>query len=246
MNLQKMINWETRKMKFCPKCGMKVEEGSKFCPKCGYKLTTTIINSKRENQNLNKAVKVEGEKYSLRQFKYTKWIAVAIIIIILGVVGYRQFYVPNVVKSALSSNNFTSAKGYTPTVDFSKHTIMLYANNDAQGQYMKELEDNEYDTRKIDVETQLSGLAHDISSKTLGTWQVAIAIKSDQGTTILWEYNGTKETKRFQTSSQGRQLREEYLEKQKEAEEQAQEEDRDEKIGAGLLGGGIGLLIGGL
>lgn len=233
-------------MKFCPKCGTEVEEGSKFCPKCGFNLTTTTINNKKENQQPDNSVKVKEGKYTLRRFKYTKWITIAILIIILGVVGYRQFYVPNVVKSAFSSNNFTSAKGYTPTANFSKHTIILYANNDAQSQYMKELEDNEFDTRKIDVESQLSGLAHDISSKTLGEWQIAIAIKSDQGTTVLWEYDGTKEVKRFQTSSQGKQLREEYLEKQKEAEEQAQEEDRDEKIGAGLLGGGIGLLIGGL
>lgn len=248
-------------MKFCPKCGTELTEGAKFCPKCGYKLDAsteakpaTTVNDEKPAASKPAKVKKNTEKKAQskkpakphKKFKYTKWIVAAVIIIIAVVVGYRQAYVPHAVKSSLAANDFTSEHGYTSSVNFSKHEIVLVASDDNLNKYMKELAANEYDTRKINIENQLSGLAHDVSSKTFGTWEIAIAAKTNQGASVLWEYDGTKETKRFQTSSQGKELRQEYLEKQEEAEQQAEEEDRDEKIGAGLLGGGIGLLIGGL
>lgn len=175
-----------------------------------------------------------------------KWVIALIVVIILAIVGYRQIYLPHTIKSVIFSNDFTTTKGYTPAVDFSKRTIILYASNQVQSQYGSDLAANGYDTRKIEVESQLAGLAHDIAGKTFGEWQIAIATKSAKGSAVLWQYDGTKEAKRFQTSSEGKQLREQYLEQQRAAQRQAEQQEQDEKLGAGLLGGGIGLLIGGL
>lgn len=179
--------------------------------------------------------------------KRTKWILAAIIAIVLVIFGYRQFYVPHVVESAVESNHFTSAKGYTTAANLNKHQLVIYANSTAQQTIAHELAANEFDTRRITAENNLSDLAHDLAGKTLGKWQIILAVKDSQGTASqMWKYTGTKETHRFQTSSAGRQLRQSYLEKQQEEAQQAQEEDNEEKIGAGLLGGGIGLILGGL
>lgn len=184
----------------------------------------------------------------LKKFKQTRWIVTAIIILIVIFIGYRQVYVPHMVESALDSNNFTSAQGYRGSVDTSKHTVVLVASDNLQQQYVRAMEKNEFDTRRINAEDQLSGLAHDLSSRLVGKWKVAICTKDTQSgkAAILWEYDGNKEVKRFQTSSAGQQLRQEYEEKQEQEEEQAKEEDSGEKLGAGLLGGGIGFLLGSL
>lgn len=242
-------------MKFCPKCGAKVKPDAKFCPHCGYQLTKEHKNADNEkhveeillggNKGDQKSSQIAKPK-SNSQSRYAKWIVGLIVIIIAVVVGYRQAYLPNMVKSTVASDGFSSSKGYSVAANLSKHEIVLTADQDTLESYVRSLQSNHFDTRRIGVENQLSGLAHDINSKALGTWKIAIAAKTNQGTSIMWEYDGTKEAKRFQTTNACRELHQKYLEEKQEERQQAQEENRDEKIGAGLIGGGIGLLIGGL
>lgn len=197
---------------------------------------------------------VKGEKVTkqtlgkLKKFKQTRWIVTAIIILIVIFIGYRQVYVPHTIESAINANNFSSAQGYHQSIDTGKHTVILIASDSQERQYVQAMQKNEFDTRRINVENQLSGLAHDLSSRLAGKWKVAICTKDGQSgkVGVLWEYDDNKEVKRFQTSSAGQQLREEYEEKQEQAEEEAKEADTTEKIGAGLLGGGIGLMLGSL
>lgn len=260
--------------KYCPKCGTAVATDDKFCSKCGFAFqdiddavkksaagddavakpssAATINSAAAANGQPTAAVKqqarIEPDKKNTDSKKkhWTRWIVATIVVVVLVVFGYRQFYVPHTVESALDSNGFTSAKGYTTSADLSKHEVVIYLNSAAQQKVAQELAQNEYDTRRVAVENNLSDLAHDLAGKTIGTWKVELALKDSQGASLMWEYSGTKESHRFQTSSAGRQLREEYLNKKAEAAQQAQQEDDEEKFGAGLLGGGIGFLLGGL
>ncbi len=252
--------------KYCPKCGTAVPDDAKFCPKCGYKFQS--VNVGKHSADVKKEHTIESgqqtktrivtkpanstDKYENVKQKHffgnrTKWILVAIIVIVLVIFGYRQFYIPHVVESTVKSNQFTSAKGYTTAANLNKHQLVIYANSTAQQNIAHELAANKFDTRRIAAEDNLSDLAHDLAGKTLGKWQIILAVKNSQGAAAqMWKYTGTNETHRFQTSSAGRQLRQSYLEQQQEEAQKAQEEDNNEKIGAGLLGGGIGLILGGL
>lgn len=255
----------TADAKFCPNCGFTLQNAADDTgkepdakdtvdqPSSAATTDSTIASgdqpaaaSKNQTQSVaDKQGDAEPQKKTNRT-RWTKWIVAAIVIMILVVFGYRQFYVPHTVESALDSNGFTSSKGYVASANVGKHKVTIYPNSTSQQKIAQELAQNEYDTRRITVENNLSDLAHDLSGKTFGTWKIEIALKDNQGTVPMWKYSGTKETHRFQTSSAGRQLREEYLQRKEQAAQQAQQEDEDEKIGAGLLGGGIGFLLGGL
>ena len=154
-------------------------------------------------------------------------------------IGYRQVYVPHVIQSALSSNRFTSAQGYHNVVNPSKHMIILVTDNSLNQKYLQAMANNKFDTRRIKAEDQLAGLAHDLSGHLIGKWRVAICTKDDQSgkVGVLWEYNGTKEVERFQTSSAGRQLRQEYQERQAAVKETES---------GNALGSTVGLLLGSL
>ncbi len=259
--------------KYCPKCGTAVTADAKFCPKCGFAFQSSddavkkdaagddaaaqsastapadsaaTKNSQAATPKKNRARIEYDDKHTGSKKHCARWIVAAVVVVVLVVFGYRQFYVPHTVESALDTNNFTSAKGYTASANLSKHEVVIYPNSAAEQKIAQELAQNEYDTRRIAVENNLSGLAHDLAGKTLGKWKVDLAFRDSQGASLMWEYNGTKEAHRFQTSNAGRQLREEYLNKKAEAAQQAQQEDDEEKLGAGLLGGGIGFLLGGL
>ena len=240
--------------KYCPNCGTKVTTDAKFCPKCGYQLSSAAASTTSEhegNATGSKAYdRLKGAKAQVKKAStkhgYGKWIVGAVIVIILIVVGYRQVYVPHVINSAVESNSFTSSNGYSVTANTSKKQVIIYANSSAQQKIANQLIKNGYDTRKISVENNLGNLAHDLSGKMFGKWQVVLAVKEGQKASMMWEYNGIKEVHRFQTSQEGRNLRQEYLERLQQEQEQAQQEDNAEKIGAGLLGGGLGLLLGSL
>ena len=250
-------------MRFCPKCGAELKAGAKFCPHCGYQLTEKKTGEAASSATPKSAKPSDAEEAkgtaqkamangqqkphkSTKRSKYGKWLVGVIVVIILVVVGYRQVYLPQMVKSTVASNGFTSAKGYTVATNLSKHAIVVTADQDQLQNYSRSLAANHFDTRRLGVENQLSGLAHDVNSRALGTWRLAIAAKTNRGSGLMWEYDGTKESHRYQTTSECRQLHERYLEEKQAEQQQAQEADRDEKIGAGLLGGGIGLLLGGL
>lgn len=258
--------------KYCPKCGTAVDADAKFCSKCGFAFQNSddavkkdvagdttaqsdsaapadsaAANSSQAAAPKKNRARIEyDDKHTGSKKHWTRWIVAAVVVVVLVVFGYRQFYVPHTVESALDTNNFTSAKGYTASANLSKHEVVIYPNSAAEQKIAQELAQNEYDTRRIAVENNLSDLAHDLAGKTFGKWQVELAFRDSQGATLMWEYNGTKEAHRFQTSTAGRQLREEYLNRKAEAAQQAQQENEDEKLGAGLLGGGIGFLLGGL
>lgn len=259
---------------FCPNCGTKVPEGATFCPNCGTKLTQAepktaektnapksnasrlysvaeITKKTNEAKAANRPVQtVNGERSGKRpgKIKLTRWIVAVIIALLVIFIGYRQVYVPHMIASALNSNNLSTTQGYRDVVSPSKHTVVLVADNDLEQKYFQAMGKNEFDTRRINVEDQLSGLSHDLSSRLIGQWKVAICIKDSQSSKVgvLWEYNGNKETHRFQTSTAGKQLRQEYQARKAQAAEQAREEENGEKIGAGLVGGGLGFLLGSL
>lgn len=240
--------------KYCPKCGTALSPDNKYCPKCGYQLAKQEDNSATSEQqgkpaNDNKrahVVNTKKVKKGSHKRSHKKWIIIAIIVIIAAVFGYRQVYVPHVIQSAITNNGFTSSHGYSAGADISKKQIVIYANSSAQQKIGNELARNEYDTRKINVENNLSNLAHDVSGKAFGKWQVILAIKQGQKTGVLWEFNGTKEVHRFQTSEEGREVRQEYLARLQQQQEQEQQERDDETLGAGLIGGGLGFLLGAL
>lgn len=252
---------------FCPNCGAKLApDDSKTAGETVTPKSATAPKEERDaaaakntaatktatNEEVNQPVQTaESGKFTkqlgkLKQLKQTRWIVTAIVVLLVIFIGYRQVYVPHMVQSALSSNNFTTARGYHNVVNPSKHMIVLVANDSLEQKYVKAMAQNEFDTRRINAEDQLSGLAHDLSGRLIGKWKVAICIKDGQKAGVMWEYDGNKEVKRFQTSSAGQQLRQEYQERQEQAAEQAKEEESGEKLGAGLLGGGIGFLLGSL
>ncbi len=223
--------------KYCPKCGTAVTAKAKFCPKCGFAFqdgdngvkqdaagdvtaqsvsaapadSAAAKNSQAAAPKKNQARIEYDDKHASSKKHWTRWVVAAVVAVVLIVFGYRQFYVPHTVESALDANNFTAAKGYTASANLSKHEVVIYPNSTAEQKIAQELTQNEYDTRRIAVENNLADLARDLAGKTFGTWKVGIVLRDSQGSTLMWEYNGTKETHRFQTSNAGRQLREEYL-----------------------------------
>ena len=69
-------------MKFCPKCGEKIKEGSLFCPKCGAKVDDSSNETSSGEKVVNKSV--NGERKSK--------IAAGILGILLGCFGVHNFY----------------------------------------------------------------------------------------------------------------------------------------------------------
>ena len=42
-------------MKYCPKCGMELSDGTLFCPKCGNSISTNVVQTPTNNDLNNTA-----------------------------------------------------------------------------------------------------------------------------------------------------------------------------------------------
>lgn len=221
-------------VQFCPNCGKVLEPKLKTVsikPRKAKKTDSTknsdLSNGTKANETKSKKVSNQVEKAEPVENKevntlnddgksaekgkktYKKYLilaALAVIIVVALIFGYKKVYVPNVVNNALTENGFTSAKGYSVSISLSKYEIAIVANDNLISKYDDELAQNDYDTQRISVEKDLYQVADTISRKLNGKWKIGILMKDKNNYTVLWEYSGTDEIKRFQTTPAGRQL----------------------------------------
>lgn len=228
---------------FCPNCGEKVALTVEFCPNCGKSLKTA--GAQQDNiLNGSSKHKTDREDGSLNGwiYKQRKFISGAIVIIVLAILGYFLIYVPTSVNAVLKDNGFTAQNGYTIKNNVLSRTITLRANTNRVGHFESAIVGNNYDTSKIDAEEQLGKTANILSGKLVGKWDIKISQATYKETAaVLWEYVGTKEVTRYQTSEECLRARKEYLQKQ--AEQQENDDNTSAAIGGAVVGGLVGSIL---
>lgn len=229
-------------MKFCPNCGNKLNGNESKCPKCGFVLKKKQPRENKQDHDIKELLnKVDSTRFKDLGRQHKKLIIGIVCAIVAVIVVYSQIYVPHVVDSALENNGFTSAKGYKVNINRTHKIITLKSNYAHERQFNQQLMANGFDTRQLPVENQMSNVAHEIAGRTLGTWTIEMSTGEDLHTGngkfgSFWVFQGTKETKRFQTTPVGRQCRNEYLERQREQADDEAQQQKDDLIGAGAIG----------
>lgn len=229
---------------FCPNCGKKVLVTAEFCPSCGQKLKKEKIDEAQEKNSSIPTTKITNKVNSQSKRRHNKKSLVFSlgIIIFLLAVGYFVIYVPTSINAVLKDNGFTTQNGYTVKTNTLSKTIILKANTGRVGHFESAIVGNNYDTSRIDAENQLGKVANILSGKVFGKWNIEITQSTYKETpTILWEYVGTKEVTRYQTSEECLNARKKYLQKQ--AEQQESESNTTAAVGGAIVGGIVGSVL---
>ena len=237
---------------FCPKCGAKIDKDATKCPNCGQHLVglkkrqaAVAAQPQSSDPKPNEAQpKPAATKKTQGQKRKLTW--VGLIVALLAIFfGYQQLYVPHLVESSLADNHLSTERGYQASVDpWGRKVVITFSNG---SDINRELQYNGYDRTKIPIENELSNVAHDINGRTVGEWTIEARPNSESDFAKLnsayWVYKGTRETKQFQSTAVGTQLRERYLNAQEQAERDRQDKEASDQVAAGVLGAGLGAAL---
>ncbi|MQS97410.1 zinc-ribbon domain-containing protein [Lactobacillus halodurans] len=221
---------------FCPKCGTKVAKDAKFCPKCGQDLTA------KNKQPVIKAKSSKGKSsISKKAPRHNKKLIMSLIAIAVVLIGYFGIYAPMTVRSVLANSEFTSKNDYKVKTNALKRTIEINAGTSRVGDIQGALNDDEFDTSKIAVEEQLSHLANSLSGRVIGNWKIQWKQHQyKENDTILWQFTGKEETKRYQNTKECRQIHQKILESEAQQRAQDTQNNNDSAaIAGGILGFGL-------
>lgn len=221
---------------FCPKCGTEVEKESKFCPKCGQLLTNQeeeIKTSEAKKQKKKIAVETTKKDTARRRL----WIGV--VVLLVTVVAYVGIYVPKRVNGIVEDVQLKQ-KGYTVKTNPFNRTVKIIAGKSNIGIVQHELEASHFDSSETGTEEQLALVASKLSSNMAGTWTVKFEQHAYKDSArLLWQFNGKKETKRYQQTDEAKEANQKYLEKdQAKDDDAANGEEAAEGLG-GLFGWGL-------
>ena len=225
---------------FCPKCGTKVDKGTKFCPTCGQVLTAEkAAKPKLDKQRFNQQATGLKERLTKKSPHRKYWLG-GIIVVLVALIGYWGVYVPKNVNQILANSEFTSQNQYDISTNPITKTIRIKASTTQVGKIESALDADHFDTSKLAIEEQLAIVANSLDNKMFGTWTIKLEQHTYKETdTVLWQFKGKQETKRYQTTVAAQKAHQQYL--QNAADQESQNADNAEQAGAlgGLVGWGL-------
>lgn len=229
-------------MKYCANCGTKLEPGAAFCPHCGQKVgasqaTSSAMSSKVVDQVKKSVTQVKTKANPQNKRRLIKWGFGVLVAILAVFFAYRLLYLPGVVKSAVDANVLNQG-GYTAKANTMTKTVVISTDQLKLERLIGALKANDYDTTHIGAEEQLAKLEKALP----GNWTVEITqheMKSSQ--TVLWRYQGAKETIRYQNSEECKRAHKLVMEAK--AKQQSENDAVTKGVTAGVLGGIVGGLL---
>lgn len=224
-------------MKHCAKCGAENPDTAKFCKNCGADLSSV------------KVVKEGRKKISKKNNKNKKklWLSlVALIVIIIGLIGYKQVYVPNKVSTIVEDDGFSNNM-YKYKLNKEKHTVYIFPTATEWNNIYRDAKRKGAPNKKMPIDNKLQNLANDIHQIPLsGKWQIRLVarpaiINQSNKHKLLTEalFVGVTEKQPFYES-------EAYKELKEEVEDQQRKEEEDERgmQAMGQVIGAVGDIVG--
>lgn len=241
-------------MKFCSNCGAKLAPSASYCPKCGHKVvasgdtakqvasetaakaksaataaaTTAATRAKQGFKQLKNAAKSPERK------RYLRWAGAAFAVLLALFFAYRLLYLPGVVKNAVDANVLNGG-GYTAKANTLTKKVVITTDDLKLERLIDAIKANDYDKTRIGAEMQLASLEKALP----GNWTVEIQQHQMKGSqTVLWRYQGSKETIRYQDSDECKQAHKVVM------AAKAKQQSTNEAVTRGVTGGIVGGLIG--
>ncbi|WP_125580631.1 zinc-ribbon domain-containing protein [Lacticaseibacillus suibinensis] len=240
-------------MKFCSNCGAKLDPGASYCPKCGHKVeggdtakqiaTETAAKAKsaatvaattaaaRAKQGLKQ---LQGAAKSPARKRYLRWASAAFAVLLAIFFAYRLLYLPGVVRNAVDANVLNQG-GYTAKANTLTKKVVITTDDLKLERLIDAIKANDYDQTRIGAEMQLASLEKALP----GNWTVEIQQHQMKGSqTVLWRYQGDKETIRYQNSDECKRAHKMVM------AAKAKQQSTDDAVTRGVTGGIVGGLIG--
>lgn len=166
---------------------------------------------------------------------------IAVIVLFLLVVGYKNVYVPHRIESIAENNGFTESAGYTCNVKHQGHVVTITTNKRADQQILKEAYNTGFADETLPTEAQLGKVANAVSGIPMsGKWKIELKAQGAKKGASIWSFNGKKEVAKFQNTSLYEQCRSELEQEQKSAQDEADFEN-ELNLAGGLLDGLAGV-----
>lgn len=236
-------------MKFCSNCGAKLDPGASYCPKCGHKVEAGDTAKQKVNETAAKAKsaattaadrakqgfkQLQGVAKSPARKRYLRWAAAAFAVLLAVFFAYRLLYLPGVVRNAVDANVLNQG-GYTAKANTLTKKVVITTDDLKLERLIDAIKANDYDQTRIGAEMQLASLAKALPGK----WTVEIQQHQMKGSqTVLWRYQGNKETIRYQNSDECKRAHKMVM------AAKAKQQSTDDAVTRGVTGGIVGGLIG--